>query len=101
MTPKGYVIMEGSIDEEGKVRDSKIVESFPDHAQDRLAQAFGQRAEIHTPTVGSRIAPRASVYVIFYDHLLEGSIAVVFAKRLDSAGTGHFGEGDYLNAFTF
>ena len=101
MTPAGYVIMEGIIDDAGKVRVRKIRESFPDHSRDQAAQAFGQKAEIHAPTIGSLLEARADIYVIFYEHVLEDHIAVVFAKRLDFAGNGPSTPGVYLNAFAY
>jgi hypothetical protein len=97
----GYVIMEGEIADDGKVRISKTLESYPDHSRDALAQVFGNSAVIKTPTIGSLIIPKAGVYVIFYDDNFEGRIALVFAKRLEYSGQGAFAEGVYLNGIRY
>jgi hypothetical protein len=97
----GYVVMDGEIAEDGKVRIRKTLESYPDHSRDTLAQVFGNTAVIRTPTLGSLIIPKAGVYVIFYDDNFEGRIALVFAKRLEYSGKGAFAEGVYLNGIRY
>jgi len=96
-----YVIMQGEIADDDRVRISRISESYPDHVRDRLARVFGHTAVIQTPTIGSRIIPKAEVFVIFYDDTLEGNIALIFAKRLEYSGKGAFAEGVYLNAIRY
>jgi hypothetical protein len=97
----GYVIMEGEIADDGKVQIRKISESYPDHSRDRLAQVFGRTAVIHSPTLGSRINPKAGVFVIFYDDTFEGNVALIFAKNLEFPGKGTFAEGVYLNGIRY
>lgn len=93
----GYVVMDGWIDEDGTVKISRIVESFPDQTRDQLARAFGRKAVIHTPTSASMIKPSAVIYVVFYGRAIEGDIALTFARRPGSAFDRHTGEGYYLD----
>ena len=92
-----FVILEGWIEEDGHVRLNRTRQSFPDHARDQLALAFGRKAVIHTPTSASKINPTVTVYVIFYDNAIEGQIALTFAKRSAFSDSGHFGEDYYLD----
>ncbi len=92
----GYVVMHGWIEEDGTVKISRVIESHPDHDRDPLAVALGKKAVIHTPTSASKISPPAEVYVIFYGNLLEGDLALTFAKRPGFGASGRTGEGCYL-----
>lgn len=92
----GYVVMNGWIEEDSTVKISKVVESFPDHARDQLAVAFGKKAVVHTQTSASKISPAVAVYVVFYRTTLEGDIALTFAQRPRFGDNMRFGEGYYL-----
>ena len=97
----GYVIMEAEIADDGEVQIRKIIESYPDHYRDGLAQSFGHNAVIQASALGSRINPKARVYVIFYYDTFEGKIALIFAKRLGVPGNGAHAEGIYLNGIRY
>lgn len=94
----GYVILDGSINEDGTVKIRRVVQSHPDHGRDQLALAYAAKAVIQTKTSGSMIAPMAEIYVLFYGKVIEGDLALTFARKRGATGTG---EGNYLNIARF
>jgi hypothetical protein len=63
----GYVIYNGTIRDDGSVRLGRIREAWPDESRNRLAQAFAATVRINALSVGTRVAPRAEVFVFFYE----------------------------------
>jgi hypothetical protein len=101
LTATGYVVMDGSIADDGRVQITRIRASSPDHVRDSLARAFGQKTVIHTVTSTSWIKPLAAVYVVFYHTTLEGDVALTFAERPGFSGTGNSGASRYLEIVQF
>lgn len=97
----GYVILDAWVQDDGIVRVNRVTESFPDGSRDALAVAFAKKAVIRTQVLGSRISPTAVVYVVFYDHKLEGDIALTFARPREWAGTVRPGSDYYLNVVAY
>ena len=97
----GYVIMEGQIGEDGQVSVRKIVESYPGNSRDRLAYALGNNAVIHAATTGTKMIPKAMIYVIFYERLSDRNLAFIYAKQVDYSAPGISGIASYLNTVTY
>jgi hypothetical protein len=84
----GYVVMTGEVDGDNKVRVGKIIESWPDHSRDQLARTFGTGVIVHASSTGSHVPPQADVWVIFYEKMWEGNLAVIFAREIDRPTSG-------------
>lgn len=81
-----YVIFEGSMtDSEVKVR--QVTKSFPDHSRDELAKEIAMGLGGNFYTRGSKIPPRISIYVIFYETSQDSKFAIAFTKEEYGAAT--------------
>lgn len=97
----GYVIMEGQLNRDGRVKVRKATRAMPDKSRNQLAAVFANKAVVPGVSSASRIPPRAIVYVIFYENLRgSGNLAVVFAKQLGGSSEGNSG-GSYFKTLEY
>jgi hypothetical protein len=97
----GYVVLDGWVGENGRVRTGRIVESFPDHSRDQIAHSFAATAKVRSVTAESNIRPKVRVYVVFFEKMLEGDFALVFAKQTELAAGGPPDAGRYLDTIPY
>ena len=101
LTYTGYVVMEGRVLSDEKVKIGRISESWPDHSRDLMAQALASRITVPASTTGSNLSPKVEVYVIFYENMLEGNLAVIFARQTDLATAGSTGVARSLTSLIY
>ena len=97
----GYAIMEGRVDDDGQVRVTRMVERYPDDSRNQLAYALGNTVVIHAATIGTKMGPKALVYIVFYEKLSGRNLAFIFAKQVDFSAPGVSGVASYLNTVTY
>ncbi|HVU17707.1 MAG TPA: hypothetical protein VHD32_12330 [Candidatus Didemnitutus sp.] len=81
----GYVILEGEAPDNRSVRVDRVAEAFPDHSLDVLARGLVANARVSGHQVGSHLAPRVEVFVVFYATKAGTLGALVYGRELPAA----------------
>lgn len=63
----GYVILEGRVGVKGDVSNLRVIDAFPDHARDTLAEEFCNEIRVAPFTIGAPMQTTARAYVVFYE----------------------------------
>lgn len=63
----GHVVLDGAVREDGTIANLRVTDSHPDHARDSLAVQLSEDLRVSAVTIGSRVPPKARIYVIFYE----------------------------------
>ena len=99
---QGYVVISGTVNPRGEFYPRKIESSYPDDSKNDMASKMSKEVKISAAKVGTRVDPKASVYVIFYEEDPERKVALVFGKRKKSvAFQDHSIRGRYMSLFSY
>ena len=82
------VRLEAQIRADGSVSLDKVLEIFPDASWFELARGYLGAVELRAASVGSRLSPRAEIYVVFFKRALDGNLALIFARQKEEPGPG-------------
>ena len=88
----GYVVMDGLLDPEGKVRSVRVTRTYPDDSRNPAARGFAQSVRISSMRLDSAVDPPAIIYVVFYESVHDSSV-LIYAKRTDPFETRGFNNG--------
>ena len=97
----GYEIIAGQIGDDGHVRITKLVESYPENSRDRLAYALAGKVVLKASIIGTRMPPAAEIYIVFYEKLGDSNLAFVYARQVDYTVAGPSRTAAYLNAVKY
>jgi len=99
---QGYVVIKGHVNKKNVFCPRKIEEFYPNESKNDLAFKMAGEVKISSASVGTRIDPKACVYVIFYEDDPEKKIALVFGEREQST---YFAENSlrdkYMSLFSY
>jgi len=99
---QGYVVVKGTVNPRGEFHARRVESSYPDDSKNDLAFKMSEEVKISSAKVGTRIDPKASVYVIFYEENPEQKVALVFGKRDKSIGFQENSiRGRYMSLFAY
>lgn len=96
----GWVIMEGTIRDDGSVSIHKLVASHPDDSANDLARKFAKKVVINMQTTGSHMASLARVHVVFYGRGFDERVAVIYARPINRSSSSGTGDASFLEAIT-
>ena len=96
-----YVILKGVVEEDRTVTVDQVLDFYPDDSRNDLALKFAKKVEIVANRIGTRVKPRAKVYVVFYEKSLIMNQAMVFAKQQGALPTGQFGHNLYMTKWYY
>ncbi len=98
----GYVIVHGQVNKKSEFLPGKVTECYPDDSKNKLALKMAGNVKLSSATVGTRINPKADVYVIFYDGNNDDRTAIVFGKRSKSANVAMNSQRSrYMSLFSY
>jgi len=91
----GYVVTNGTIEDNRRVAIRQITQACPDTAYVRRAREMATGVRISSLTIDSGIRPQAEVFVIF-DESLFGRMTLIYARRTDYSPKGGLWDGKLL-----